>query len=125
MITEAHQADAIVRAGQADIVLLARAFLRDPYSPLHAAKALGAPAAIPKQYARGSVRDLCLYFGRFSGAGPRPARVPWTRFQFNGLRVLRTCGPSHGVPLRFPTNCLALRDRDRKSVALGEGALLG
>jgi 2,4-dienoyl-CoA reductase-like NADH-dependent reductase (Old Yellow Enzyme family) len=52
MITEPHQADAIVRGGQADMVLLAREFLRDPYWPLHAAKALGAVAAIPKQYAR-------------------------------------------------------------------------
>jgi 2,4-dienoyl-CoA reductase-like NADH-dependent reductase (Old Yellow Enzyme family) len=52
MITEPHQADAIVRTGQADMVLLAREFLRDPYWPLHAAKALGVAAAIPKQYAR-------------------------------------------------------------------------
>jgi 2,4-dienoyl-CoA reductase-like NADH-dependent reductase (Old Yellow Enzyme family) len=52
MITEPHQADGIVGGGQADIVLLAREFLRDPYWPLHAAKALGAAAAIPKQYAR-------------------------------------------------------------------------
>jgi len=52
MITEPHQADAIVRAAQADIVLMAREFLRDPYWPLHAAKALGVPAQFPKQYAR-------------------------------------------------------------------------
>jgi 2,4-dienoyl-CoA reductase-like NADH-dependent reductase (Old Yellow Enzyme family) len=52
MITEPHQADAIVRTGQADMVLLARELLRDPYWPLHAAKALGAAAAIPRQYAR-------------------------------------------------------------------------
>jgi 2,4-dienoyl-CoA reductase-like NADH-dependent reductase (Old Yellow Enzyme family) len=52
MITEPRQADAIVRAGQADIVLLARELLRDPYWPLHAAKTLGASAAVPKQYAR-------------------------------------------------------------------------
>ena len=55
LITEPHQADAIVRTGQADIVLLAREFLRDPYWPLHAAKALGAAAAIPKQYGRAFV----------------------------------------------------------------------
>jgi 2,4-dienoyl-CoA reductase-like NADH-dependent reductase (Old Yellow Enzyme family) len=52
MIAEAHQADAIVRAGQADMILLAREFLRDPYWPLHAAKALGAPVVPPKQYVR-------------------------------------------------------------------------
>ena len=52
MITEPQQADAILRAGQADMVLLAREFLRDPYWPLHAAKALAAPASVPKQYGR-------------------------------------------------------------------------
>jgi 2,4-dienoyl-CoA reductase-like NADH-dependent reductase (Old Yellow Enzyme family) len=52
MITEPRQADAIVRTGQADMVLLAREFLRDPYWPLHAAKALDVTAAIPKQYSR-------------------------------------------------------------------------
>ena len=52
MITEPHQADEIIRTGQADIVLLAREFLRDPYWPLHAAKALGAAVAAPRQYGR-------------------------------------------------------------------------
>jgi len=54
MITEAKQADAIIRSGQADLVLLAREELRDPYWPAHAAKALGHAAAVPppKQYAR-------------------------------------------------------------------------
>jgi 2,4-dienoyl-CoA reductase-like NADH-dependent reductase (Old Yellow Enzyme family) len=52
MITEPAQADTIVRTGQADVVLLARAFLRDPYWPLHAAKTLGQEIAWPLQYAR-------------------------------------------------------------------------
>ncbi len=52
MITEARQADAIVSDGRADMVLLAREFLRDPYWPLHAAQALGKTGAIPKQYSR-------------------------------------------------------------------------
>ncbi len=54
MLTEAAQADAVVREGAADLVLLAREMLRDPYWPLHAAQALGQPAArrIPKQYRR-------------------------------------------------------------------------
>ena len=54
MITEAKQADAVVRSGQADLVLLAREELRDPYWPAHAARALGHPDAVqpPKQYAR-------------------------------------------------------------------------
>ncbi len=41
MITEPEQADRIIREGGADVVLLARELLRDPYWPLHAAKALG------------------------------------------------------------------------------------
>ena len=53
MITEPAQADEIVRSGAADLVLLARAELRDPYWPIHAALALGHPAPIPPQYARG------------------------------------------------------------------------
>jgi len=43
LITEPDQAEAIITIGKADIVLLARAELRDPYWPVHAAKALGAP----------------------------------------------------------------------------------
>ena len=40
-ITEPTQADAIIRDGRVDIVLLARAMLDDPHWPFHAAKALG------------------------------------------------------------------------------------
>jgi len=52
LITEARQADAIIRGGQADLVLLARELLRDPYWPLHAARALGVATHPPVQYAR-------------------------------------------------------------------------
>ncbi|HXA51881.1 MAG TPA: NADH:flavin oxidoreductase/NADH oxidase [Candidatus Acidoferrum sp.] len=52
MITSAAQADTIVRTGQADMVLLAREFLRDPYLPIHAALELGAKPPAPVQYAR-------------------------------------------------------------------------
>jgi 2,4-dienoyl-CoA reductase-like NADH-dependent reductase (Old Yellow Enzyme family) len=51
-ITAPAQADQIVRSGQADLVLLAREMLRDPYWPLHAAQALGATIAWPAQYLR-------------------------------------------------------------------------
>ena len=51
-ITEPEQADDIVRSGQADVVLLAREFLRDPYWPAHAAKRLGHKLPPPNQYAR-------------------------------------------------------------------------
>jgi 2,4-dienoyl-CoA reductase-like NADH-dependent reductase (Old Yellow Enzyme family) len=52
LITEPEQADAIVRGGQADLVLLARELLRDPYWPLHAARRLGHEPEPPVQYAR-------------------------------------------------------------------------
>ena len=52
MITAPQQADHIVRTGQADIVLLAREFLRQPYWPLEAAHELGHSIEWPKQYGR-------------------------------------------------------------------------
>ena len=54
MITEPMQADQIVRNGEADVVLLAREFLRDPNWPLRAARALHVkPLPIPPaQYLR-------------------------------------------------------------------------
>jgi 2,4-dienoyl-CoA reductase-like NADH-dependent reductase (Old Yellow Enzyme family) len=52
MITKPDQADAIVSAGQADLVLLARELLRDPYWPLRAARELGHEMAWPAQYLR-------------------------------------------------------------------------
>ncbi len=52
LITDAKQADDILREGKADIVLLAREELRDPYFPLHAAKELGVDVPWPKQYER-------------------------------------------------------------------------
>ncbi|MDR3701811.1 MAG: NADH:flavin oxidoreductase/NADH oxidase [Candidatus Sulfopaludibacter sp.] len=52
LITSAKQADEIVSAGKADMVLLAREFLRDPYFPLHAARELGVEPAPPVQYGR-------------------------------------------------------------------------
>jgi 2,4-dienoyl-CoA reductase-like NADH-dependent reductase (Old Yellow Enzyme family) len=52
MITTAEQAASIIASGEADIVLLARELLRDPYFPIHAAQALGAPTKVPAQYMR-------------------------------------------------------------------------
>ncbi|MEK6556118.1 MAG: NADH:flavin oxidoreductase/NADH oxidase [Bdellovibrionota bacterium] len=51
-ITNAKQAEAILKEEQADVVLLAREFLRDPYFPLHAAKELGVDVKWPDQYLR-------------------------------------------------------------------------
>jgi 2,4-dienoyl-CoA reductase-like NADH-dependent reductase (Old Yellow Enzyme family) len=52
MITDPAQADQIVRSGQADVVILARQFLREPYWPLLAASALGQEIKWPVQYER-------------------------------------------------------------------------
>ncbi len=52
LITEPHQANEIVASGQADLVLLARELLRDPYWPLHAAKVLEKVQNPPVQYER-------------------------------------------------------------------------
>ena len=52
MITGAYQADTIVRSGQADLVALARAVLRDPNWPLRAARECGVSPTPPWQYAR-------------------------------------------------------------------------
>jgi 2,4-dienoyl-CoA reductase-like NADH-dependent reductase (Old Yellow Enzyme family) len=52
LITASAQADQIIRNDQADLVLLAREMLRDPYWPLHAAQELGQSAPWPRQYLR-------------------------------------------------------------------------
>jgi 2,4-dienoyl-CoA reductase-like NADH-dependent reductase (Old Yellow Enzyme family) len=52
LITAASQAEEIVASGRADLVLLAREMLRDPYFALHAARELGAEAPVPVQYTR-------------------------------------------------------------------------
>jgi 2,4-dienoyl-CoA reductase-like NADH-dependent reductase (Old Yellow Enzyme family) len=57
MITDPAQADQIVRNGEADVVLLARELLRDPYWPLRAARELGQAMSWPAQYLRAAPRD--------------------------------------------------------------------
>lgn len=51
-ITSPAQAEQVVATGQADAVLLARELLRDPYWPLHAARALKSEGAWPDPYLR-------------------------------------------------------------------------
>jgi 2,4-dienoyl-CoA reductase-like NADH-dependent reductase (Old Yellow Enzyme family) len=51
-ITQPFQAEQIVATGQADVVLLGRQMLRDPYWPLHAARELHADVTWPNQYLR-------------------------------------------------------------------------
>ncbi|MFC6644651.1 hypothetical protein ACFQBQ_03400 [Granulicella cerasi] len=64
MITTPEQADHIIRSGQADLVLLARELLRNPYWPLEAAAALRHEIAWPVQYAR-------------AASGRKPERHPY------------------------------------------------
>lgn len=52
IITDAKQAEEILKKGQADLIFIAREFLRDAYWPLHAAKELGVDVSWPVQYER-------------------------------------------------------------------------
>lgn len=57
LITDAKQADAIVKSKDADLVALARAMLWNPRWPWHAAATLGTQIQAPKQYWRSAPRD--------------------------------------------------------------------
>ncbi len=50
MISSPELADEIIRSERADLVLLGREMLRDPYWPLHAARSLKEPPPVPPQY---------------------------------------------------------------------------
>jgi len=52
MITDPAQADHIIRTGQADVAIIAREFMRDPYWRLRAGRELGYPVPWPVQYTR-------------------------------------------------------------------------
>ena len=52
LITDALEAEDILRRGDADLIEMAREFLRDPYFPRRAAKELDANVRVPEQYAR-------------------------------------------------------------------------
>lgn len=52
LITTAKEAEEILKRGHADIIVIARQFLRDPYFPLHAAKELNVDIPWPVQYER-------------------------------------------------------------------------
>jgi 2,4-dienoyl-CoA reductase-like NADH-dependent reductase (Old Yellow Enzyme family) len=52
LVTSPEQADQIVRSGQADLVLLGRELLREPYFALRAARVLGQDGPWPPQYLR-------------------------------------------------------------------------
>jgi 2,4-dienoyl-CoA reductase-like NADH-dependent reductase (Old Yellow Enzyme family) len=63
LITEPLQAEAILAAGQADLIALARGMLYDPRWPWHAAAALGEQVDAPPQYWRSQPRELKKLFG--------------------------------------------------------------
>ena len=52
LITEPRQAEEILQRGDADVIEMAREFLRDPYFPRRAAKKLGESIRAPEQYER-------------------------------------------------------------------------
>ena len=80
MITSPVQAEQIIGTGQADAIVIAREFLRDPYWPLRAAKELGQSISWPVQYLRAAPQDAV-------------ARVPVN------LEKLRSCfEEQHAVP---------------------------
>jgi 2,4-dienoyl-CoA reductase-like NADH-dependent reductase (Old Yellow Enzyme family) len=80
MITSPVQAEQIIGTGQADAIVIAREFLRDPYWPLRAAKELGQSISWPVQYLRAAPRDAY-------------ARVPVN------LEKLRSCfEEQHAIP---------------------------
>ena len=58
LITTPAEAEAILANGQADVVLLAREFLREPYFPLFAAHDLGVEVPWPAQYERAKPRAM-------------------------------------------------------------------
>jgi 2,4-dienoyl-CoA reductase-like NADH-dependent reductase (Old Yellow Enzyme family) len=75
LISQPRQADEIISTGRADVVLMAREFLRDPYWPLHTANEFGFSAEWPAQYLRaappGSVARKEIYRG---GTPSTPAK---------------------------------------------------
>jgi 2,4-dienoyl-CoA reductase-like NADH-dependent reductase (Old Yellow Enzyme family) len=80
MVTAPAQADHIIRTGQADLVVLARELLRDPYWPLRAARELDHPMTWPAQYLR---------------AGPKGSIA---RGAVDTERFQRCLAQHHGIP---------------------------
>lgn len=56
LITSATQAESILNTSKADVIILARQLLRDPYFPLHAAHQLQQDIKWPVQYDRAKLR---------------------------------------------------------------------
>jgi len=56
LITDSEQAETILQEGSADVIIMAREFLRDPYFPIHAAEELDEELKWPEQYERAKPR---------------------------------------------------------------------
>jgi 2,4-dienoyl-CoA reductase-like NADH-dependent reductase (Old Yellow Enzyme family) len=56
LITSAEESENILAENKADLIVMARELLREPYFPLHAAKALGAEVEWPVQYERAKLK---------------------------------------------------------------------
>ena len=78
LITSPAQADHIIRSGQADLVLLGRELLRDPYWPLRAARELGQLVPWPAQYVRAAPAHTPAYQPIETESTPRaaPSQMP-------------------------------------------------
>ncbi len=63
LITDPEHADSIIASGDADLVALARAMLRDPRWPWRAAAALGGTVSAAPQYARSLTKEMAGIFG--------------------------------------------------------------
>jgi 2,4-dienoyl-CoA reductase-like NADH-dependent reductase (Old Yellow Enzyme family) len=86
MITDPVQAEHIIQTGQADAVIMAREFLRDPYWPLRAARELDQSIAWPVQYLRAAPK----------GAQPRVSI---------DLKSFESCfEEQHGVPRKVTSD---------------------
>jgi 2,4-dienoyl-CoA reductase-like NADH-dependent reductase (Old Yellow Enzyme family) len=82
MITSPAQAEHVINSGQADAILMAREFLREPYWPLRAAQELRQSVSWPVQYLRAAPSDA-------------HARVPVN------LEKLKSCfEEQHAIPER-------------------------
>ncbi|WP_254919136.1 oxidoreductase [Oceanicola sp. 22II-s10i] len=87
MITDPHQAEAILAEGRADMVALGRGFLDDPRWGLHAAAALGVDVPWPPQYLRARPNNWLGYRlvhpdtpeTTDSRQSDRPAGADWNR----------------------------------------------
>ena len=68
LITDFDQAEAILAAGDADLIALARAMLYNPHWPWHAAAHFGANVRAPNQYLRSQPREFKDLFAADRGA---------------------------------------------------------